>query len=193
MRVPGAVAFRADIQRCPEGDIGFSKRLPTARRPRVHTLSTETQRVPTMQYVPNVCLATVITVQYVLLYGLYEYVREIDVRCTSLQEAAAVAEAAAAAATAGVRFRRDVNIAENSVMSSKTKDHRGGDEAPGEKVEFINPNLRPIVEKEIDGAAGPQSNGTAKEQWYWLNAYSRIPVSTRLRADRTPRKRCRKL
>lgn len=65
------------------------------------------------------------------------------------------------------RSRRDVNIAENSV-SSKI-------EGEGEKVEFINPNFRPIVEKETS-SKGEQPNGT-KEEWYWLNAYSRIPVS----------------
>lgn len=107
-----------------------------------------------MQYIPNVCLATVITVQYVLLYGLYEYVREVDRKCSKLE-------------AASHRSRRDVNIAENSV-SSKI-------EGEAEKVEFINPNFRPIVEKETN-AKSDQSNAT-KEEWYWLNAYSRIPVS----------------
>lgn len=106
-----------------------------------------------MQYIPNVCLATVITVQYILLYGLYEYIREVDIKCSTL-------------IMTSHRTRRDVNIAENSV-SSKT----GGE---GEKVEFINPNFRPIVEKETT-AKSEQLNGT-KQEWYWLNAYSRIPV-----------------
>lgn len=123
-----------------------------------------------MQYISNVCLATVITVQYVLLYGLYEYVREVDVRCSALQEAATatVTIAESTAESTGRRSRRDVNIAENTVMSSKA-------EGETEKVEFINPNFRPIVEKETN-AKGGQQNGT-KEEWYWLNAYSRIPVS----------------
>lgn len=107
-----------------------------------------------MQYVPNVCLATIITVQYILLYGLYGYIREVDVKCSTLE-------------TTGRRHRRNVNVAENSV-SSKTGSEGG-------QVEFINPNLRPIVEKEtVD--KNEQSNGT-KVDWYWLNAYSRIPVS----------------
>lgn len=127
-----------------------------------------------MQYVTTVCFATAVVVQWVLLYGLYEHVRELDYKYMLLQEK----DAAAAAETASRRFRRDVNIAENSVMSSKIMDRRG-DEATEESVEFINPNFRPIVEKEIDGTGEPQSNGTAKEEWYWLNAYSRIPVSTR--------------
>lgn len=111
-----------------------------------------------MQYIPNVCLATVITVQYVLLYGLYEYIREVDIRCSTLEQT-----------TESHRSRRDVNIAENSVTSSiKT-------EVETEKVEFINPNFRPIAEKE-NKAKSDQSNDT-KEEWYWLNAYSRIPVS----------------
>lgn len=110
-----------------------------------------------MQYFPNVCLVAVITVQYVLLYGLYEYIREVDIKCSSLE------------AVTSHRPRRDVNIAENSV-SSKTD---GG----GEKVEFINPNFRPIIEKETN-AKGESPNGT-KEEWYWLNAYSRIPVRDR--------------
>lgn len=106
-----------------------------------------------MQYIPNVCLATVITIQYVLLYGLYEYVREVDIKCSALE-------------AASHRSRRDVNIAENSVSSKA--------EGDGEKVEFINPNFRPFVEKETN-TKDEQSNGT-KEEWYWLNAYSRIPV-----------------
>lgn len=111
-----------------------------------------------MQYIPNVCLAAVITTQYVLLYGLYEYIREVDIRCSTLEQT-----------TWSHRSRRDVNIAENTVSSSiKT-------EVETEKVEFINPNYRPIVEKE-NKAKSDQSNGT-KEEWYWLNAYSRIPVS----------------
>lgn len=64
------------------------------------------------------------------------------------------------------RSRRDINIAENSVTSKN--------EGEGEKVEFINPNFRPIIEKE--DSKSDQPNGT-KEEWYWLNAYSRIPVS----------------
>lgn len=111
-----------------------------------------------MQYIPNVCLATVIIVQYVLLYGLYEYIREVDIKCSTLE---------ATVTAANRRFRRGVNIDENSV-SSKT-------EGDGQNVEFINPNLRPIVEKETIAKAGEQSNGT-REEWYWLNAYSRIPV-----------------
>lgn len=107
-----------------------------------------------MQYIPNVCLATVITIQYILLYGLYEYVREVDNKCSSL------------GAASHSRSRRDMNIAENSV-SPKTEGDR-------ENVEFINPNLRPIVEKETNNK-DDQPNGT-KEEWYWLNAYSRIPV-----------------
>jgi len=55
-------------------------------------------------------------------------------------------------------------------VSSKTEDG-------GEKVEFINPNFRPIIEKETN-AKGEAPNGT-KEEWYWLNAYSRIPVRDR--------------
>jgi len=110
-----------------------------------------------MQYFPNVCLVAVITVQYVLLYGLYEYIREVDIKCSALE------------AAASHRPRRDVNIAENSV-SSKT-------ESSEEKVEFINPNFRPIIEKETN-AKGEPPNGT-KEEWYWLNAYSRIPVRDR--------------
>jgi len=69
-----------------------------------------------------------------------------------------------------------VNIAENSVLQPPSF-KADGEAAAAEKVEFINPKLRPIVEKENGGAAGGQlSNGT-KEEWYWLNAYSRIPVS----------------
>lgn len=113
----------------------------------------------TMQYVPNVCVATVIIVQYVLLFGLFEYVRDVDVRCSTLQEAVAASSS---------RSRRDVvNIAENSVSTKADSEE--------EKVEFINPNIRPIVEKETN-TRNEQSNGT-KEEWYWLNAYSRIPVS----------------
>lgn len=110
-----------------------------------------------MQYIPNVCLATVIIVQYVLLYGLYEYIRDVDAKCSNLE----------AAVAANRRFRRDVNIAENSVSSKS--------EGGGQSVEFINPNFRPIVEKETIAKAGDQLNGT-REEWYWLNAYSRIPV-----------------
>lgn len=46
-------------------------------------------------------------------------------------------------------------------------------------MEFINPNLRPIVEKETDekAAGGERHQNGTKEEWYWLNAYSRIPVS----------------
>lgn len=123
-----------------------------------------------MQYIlPNVCLAAVVAVQYVLLYGLYEYVREVDLKCSALQQTVA---------TNVRRARRDANIAENSVTSSNKAG--AGDDGTGdaERVEFINPNLRPIVEKETDAAAAKvgQPNGT-KEEWYWLNAYSRIPVS----------------
>lgn len=123
-----------------------------------------------MQYVSNVCLATVITVQYVLLYGLYEYVREVDVRCLALQEATAATPEAAVIeeSSAGRRSRRDVNIAENTVMSSKAEEET-------EKAEFINTNSRPIMEKETN-ANGGQSNGT-KGEWYWVNAYSKISVS----------------
>jgi len=77
----------------------------------------------------------------------------VDIKCSALE-------------VASHRSRRDINIAENSV-SSKT-------DGEAEKVEFINPNFRPIVEKETN-AKNEQSNGT-KEEWYWLNAYSRIPV-----------------
>lgn len=132
-----------------------------------------------MQYVSNVCLATVITVQYVLLYGLYEYVREVDNRCATL-------------GTAIHRSRRDVNIAENSVstknegvgkkidfsnpnLRSVVEKETKADE-DGKNVEFINPNLRPVVEKETNSKGANQPNGT-REEWYWLNAYSRIPVS----------------
>lgn len=118
-----------------------------------------------MQYVPNVCIATVIIVQYVLLFGLYEYVREVDIRCTRLQETVQMS-------TSNRRSRRDVqqvNVAENSVTFKV--------DGEGEKVEFINPNIRSIVEKETN-ARNEQLNGTTKEEWYWLNAYSRIPVRT---------------
>ncbi|KAL5235357.1 hypothetical protein ACI65C_002767 [Semiaphis heraclei] len=108
-----------------------------------------------MQYFPNVCLVAVITIQYVLLYGLYEYIHHVDIKCSALE------------AAANHRPRRNVDIAENSV-SPKT-------ESGGEKVEFINPNFRPIIEKETN-AKGEPPNGT-KEEWYWLNAYSRIPVA----------------
>lgn len=93
-----------------------------------------------------------------MLYGLYEYIREVDNKCSTLES------------TVSHRSRRDVNIAENSVSSKN--------EGEEEKVEFINPNFRPIIEKEINSKS-EQSNGT-KEEWYWLNAYSRIPVSTLL-------------
>ncbi|XP_050443894.1 uncharacterized protein LOC126847631 [Adelges cooleyi] len=119
-----------------------------------------------MQYLPNVCWATVIIVQYVLLYGLYNYVREVDNRCT-------------AAVTVGHRSRREVNIDENFVSSSSSPSSLLGakTEREGENVEFINPNLRPIVEKETnDHNADSSFNGT-REEWYWLNAYSRIPVA----------------